>query len=75
MEEITPEESAAPVYLVPPTEEELLELEQFAQEEQAREAELLAAKNTREEARNNALVKLAQLGLTIEEAKAVIGIG
>jgi hypothetical protein len=75
MEEITPEESAAPVYLVPPTEEELLELEQFAQEEQAREAELLAAKNTREEARNNALVKLAQLGLTEEEAKAVIGIG
>jgi hypothetical protein len=75
MEDITPENSVAPVYLVPPTQEEILELEQFAQEEESRKTEFIAAKNAKEEARNSALIKLAQLGLTIEEAKAVIGIG
>jgi len=74
MEDITPEDSAAPVYLVPPTQEELDELATFAEEQRLLEAELLAQENMRQEARNAALAKLTKLGLTEEEAKAVIGL-
>jgi hypothetical protein len=74
MEDITPEESAAPIYFVPPTEEEIAELIQLAADEEARQAEFTAAENARQNARNTALVKLANMGLTEEEAKAVIGL-
>jgi hypothetical protein len=74
VEEITPEDSVAPVYLVPLTSEELAEREQLAADEEARQAELVAAENARQEARNSALIKLATLGLTEEEARAVIGL-
>lgn len=74
MEDITPEDSVVPVYLVPLTTEELAEREQFAQEEEARRAESIDAENARQEARNTALIKLAALGLTEEEARAVIGL-
>ena len=74
MEDITPEDSAAPVYLVPPTQEELDELAIFAEEQRLLEAELLAQENMRQEARNAALAKLTKLGLTEEEARAVLGV-
>jgi hypothetical protein len=74
MEEITPEDSVAPVYLVPPTEEETAELFQLAADEEARQAKIVAAEDARQEARSTALIKLATLGLTEEEAKAVIGL-
>jgi hypothetical protein len=74
VEDITPEDSVVPVYLVPLTTEELAEREQFAADEEARKAELVAAENARQEARNSALIKLATLGLTEEEARAVIGL-
>jgi hypothetical protein len=70
IEEITPDDSVAPVYLIPPTEEEIAELEQWAAESEAR----LAAEELRVAARASALDKLAKLGLTEDEAKAVIGL-
>jgi hypothetical protein len=69
-EDITPEDSIVPVYLVPLTEEELAEREQWAIEAADREA----AEQAKLDARESALAKLAKLGLTEEEAKAVIGL-
>ena len=74
MEDITPDDSVVPVYLVPLTAEELAEREQLAQEEETRKAELVVAENAKQEACDSALVKLANLGLTEEEARAVIGL-
>ena len=68
MKEITPEGSAVPIYLVPLTEEQLAEHEQWAVEKVERqevEEAKLAAKET---AKN----KLAALGLTEEEVSALI---
>ena len=70
MEDITPADSVVPVYLVPLTEEELAEREQWAAE--AAEHEL--AEEAKIQAKESALAKLAKLGLTEEEARAVIGI-
>lgn len=72
--DISPEDSVAPVYLVPLTEEEEQERIQWAiEEEQKKQAEqdAIAAK---ELARQSAMSKLSALGLTEEEAKAVIGL-
>jgi 8-oxo-dGTP pyrophosphatase MutT (NUDIX family) len=69
-QDITPEDSVVPVYLVPLTEEELAEREQWAIEAAEREA----AEEANLDARKSALAKLANLGLTEEEAKAVIGL-
>ena len=63
--------SIIPVYLVPLTEEEDAEKLRLFQEEESR----LAQKEAEVQAKQSAIEKLAQLGLTIEEAKAVIGIG
>ena len=70
MKDITPQDSVVPIYLVPPTEEEQAELERLA------EAERLATQlqEQKELARVSAIQKLANLGLTEEEAKAVIGL-
>jgi flagellar motor switch protein FliM len=58
--DITPADSAVPVYLEEPTAEELAE-----RQEQHEASE--AAKAAREQVRESALAKLAALGLTEEE--------
>jgi hypothetical protein len=68
--DITPEDSVVPVYLVPPTSEFLRELEEIGV---AQEAER-QAETARTAAKESAIAKLAKLGLTEEEARAVIGI-
>lgn len=68
-EDITPEDSVVPVYLVPLTPEEEAEREQWAQEQADREAAEIA----KEEAKASARAKLALLGLTEEEVVALIG--
>jgi hypothetical protein len=70
MEDITSPESVVPIYLIPPTEEELAEREQLQLEAEQRAAE----EQSKLDARESALAKLAKLGLTEEEAKAVIGL-
>lgn len=70
MEDITPSDSVVPVYLVPLTAEEEAERKAWAAEAAEREA----AEQAKLEARESALAKLAKLGLTEEEAKAVIGL-
>lgn len=67
--DITPEDSIAPVYLVPFTEEELLEQEQWAVQQAEREA----AEEAKVAAKESAQAKLAALGLTEEEVRALIG--
>lgn len=69
-QDITPEDSVVPIYLVPLTPEEEAEREQWAIEAAEREA----AEAAKVDAKQSALAKLALLGLTEEEARAVIGI-
>ena len=69
MEDITPADSVVPVYLVPLTEEELAEREQWTIEEAEREA----AEEAKVLAKEAALAKLAKLGLTEAELAALIG--
>lgn len=68
-EDITPEDSVVPVYLVPLTPEEDAEREAWAFEEAQRQAEAVA----KEQAKESARAKLAKLGLTEEEVLALIG--
>ena len=70
MQEITPNDSVVPIYLVPLTKEEIEERKQLEIQNQQRKQE----EQGREEARTSALNKLAKLGLTEEEVKAIIGI-
>jgi hypothetical protein len=70
MKEITPPESIVPIYLIPPTEEELTERKKLQLEAEQRASE----EQDKIDAKESALAKLAKLGLTEEEAKAVIGI-
>lgn len=71
--DITPEDSVVPVYLEVLTDEEQIvrdaELAQAQAEQEAREAERIA----KEEAKANGMAKLIALGLTEEEAGALIG--
>jgi hypothetical protein len=70
VEDITPEDSACPIYRVPIPEEMQVEMDRLnAEAERVKEEE-----DSRELARQSALAKLAKLGLTEEEAKAVIGL-
>lgn len=69
MEEITPNESIVPVYLVPLTAEEESERKQLAKELKEFEKKIKA----KEAARKSALEKLAALGLSKEEISALIG--
>lgn len=66
--DITPEDSVVPVYLVPLTDEEIAEREQWAVEQAEREA----AEEARIAAKETAKAKLAKLGLTDEEVAALI---
>lgn len=66
-EDITPDDSVVPVYLVPLTAEEEAEREQWAQEQADREA----AEEAKKQARISALEKLAALGLTEDEVAAL----
>jgi regulator of protease activity HflC (stomatin/prohibitin superfamily) len=72
--EITPPESVVPVYLEVLNEEEQAQRDaeqaQMQAEQEAREAERVA----KEEAKASGVAKLLALGLTEEEAKAVVGI-
>lgn len=68
--DITPEGSVSPVYLLPLTPEEEANRQQW----NAIEADEIAAQQARVAAKESALAKLAKLGLTEEEARAVIGI-
>jgi hypothetical protein len=74
MEDITPEDSTVPVYLIPPTEEEVAEFIQLAVDEEARQAQAESERLAKKEALDRATAKLADLGLTEEEARAVIGL-
>lgn len=65
--DITPEGSVVPIYLVPTTNEELAERLQQAEE-------LAVIQKAQDDAKQSALQKLSKLGLTEEEAKAIIGI-
>lgn len=70
MIDITPEDSVVPVFLVPLTDEENAEREQLEIESQSQEQAIL----DRIAAKESALSKLAALGLTEEEAKAIVGV-
>lgn len=69
--EITPEDSVVPVYLIPLTAEEEAEREQWVIEQAEREAQAQAEAEAKTVARENALAKLADLGLTLEEIEAI----
>lgn len=72
-EDITPEDSVVPIYLVPltPEQEAEREAEFEAQEQEKAQRELEAEQ--KEQARLSALAKLESLGLTEDELKALIG--
>jgi hypothetical protein len=71
MEDITPEDSVVPVYLVPPTVEQEAEREQWALDALAREKVLADELTAKEGARASAYAKLAKLGLTPDEIAAI----
>ena len=69
-EDITPEDSVVPVYLVPLTADEKAEREQWSIDQAAREqadADKIAA-------RESAMAKLAKLGLTVDEINAAFNL-
>ena len=66
-QDITPDDSVVPVYLIPFTPEEEAERAQWATEQ----ANQLAVEQAKVEARQSALAKLAALGLTAEEISAL----
>lgn len=74
LEEITPEDSVVPVYLEPLTEEEIakrkLEYEKFLQAEQQEKDQQIK----KEQDIQAAIAKLAKLGLTEDEARAIAGV-
>lgn len=70
--DITPEDSVVPVYLVPLTDAEVAEREAMAAQAEAdriAEEEAAAAKVA---ARESAIAKFVKMGLTEEEAQALI---
>jgi DNA-binding transcriptional regulator YhcF (GntR family) len=73
-QDITPEDSVAPVYLIPLTEEEIVqrqeEYEKFLKQEQAEKDQQVQ----KEQNLKAAIEKLSKLGLTEEEAKAIAGV-
>ena len=74
LEEITPEDSIVPVYLEQLTEEEVakrkLDYEKFLQIEQQEKDQQIK----KEQDIQAAIAKLAKLGLTEDEAKAIAGV-
>lgn len=69
--DITPDDSVVPVWLVPLTDDEQAEREQWVIEQAEREAQAQAEAEAKTVARENALAKLADLGLTLEEIAAI----
>lgn len=67
-QDITPGDSAVPVYLVPLTPEQEAEREQWAAEQVEREA----AETAKATARESAMAKLSALGLTDDEVAALL---
>lgn len=65
-EDITPEDSVVPIYLKPETKKEL---DDRLKEQKNVEAEIEA----RENAKASAAIKLAKLGLTLDEINAITG--
>jgi len=72
--DITPEDSVVPIYLIALTEEEISEREAVLQQHEIERISAEEKEISRQASRESALAKLAKLGLTEEEAKAVIGI-
>ena len=72
MEDITPEDSIVPIYLVPLTEEELAEREVLAAEAEAERLAVEEASAAKAAAKESAKAKLAALGLTEEEVTALL---
>ncbi len=68
--DVTPEDSFAPVYIVPLTEEDVASIEDVSLKQQEQEKLLAAQRATKE----SAIAKLAKLGLTAEEAAAIVGV-
>lgn len=68
-QDITPEDSVVPVYLVPLTDDEIAEREQSAAEMQKQQRE---AEQARAAARESAIAKLIKLGLTEDEVTALV---
>jgi alanyl-tRNA synthetase len=69
-EDITPEDSSCPIYLVELTQEELEDMENMHNEVIA----IAVEQQNKENARQSAIAKLTALGLTEEEATALISI-
>ena len=72
MEEITPEDSIVPIYLVPLTEEELVERERQVAEAENERLAMEEAASAKAIAKESAIAKLAALGLTEEEVSALL---
>lgn len=70
MKDITPKDSFIPVYLLPPTQEEIKEQEEWNKKEEKR----ISEEKNKEDAKIAALQKLSKIGLTEEEAKAIVGL-
>lgn len=67
--DVTPADSVVPVYVVPLTDEEIAEREQWAIEAAERES----AEEAKLAAKEAAKAKLAAIGLTEEELSALLG--
>lgn len=67
--DITPENSIVPIFLIPLTDEQELDRELSEKARLDFEAEIIA----KNEAKESAINKLTKLGLTLDEANAVIG--
>jgi hypothetical protein len=68
-EDITPEDSACPVYRVSISKEQQTEMNRLNAESE----KLRADEQAKELARQSALIKLSKLGLTEDEARAIVG--
>ena len=72
--DITPDDSVVPIYLEPWSEQQLDIINHRDPDEEAKEQEAAVVEQKKEDARQSALAKLAKLGLTEDEARAVIGL-
>jgi hypothetical protein len=72
--EITPEDSVVPIYLVPLNQDQIDELEDISNKLESDRIFFEQQQQAIEEAKQSALIKLAALGLTEEEAKAIVGV-
>ena len=68
-EDITPEDSIVPIYLVPLTNEEQINRDEWNEYILSRDLEF----EKKEEAKISALAKLEKLGITQEELSALLG--